>query len=214
MMKLEKQNLASVREKCILKALAGFLESSTDLLDERIQTIFFDMTESLNDRLLMRQILKYFYMNINLISKTPVAFQKFAAETVCTLYKERELRVEELIPLDWIVKYITIYSILETSDEPREAPNLASEALQLRIGETSGTTYHYIVGNASLSRHHQEHREEPGPEQREHLERGGHPAAVHLLPEPVGLDSERVSQHPAHRARRPATGQQNPVQVP
>lgn len=153
-MKLERQNLAAVREKCILKALAGFLEASTDLLDERIQTIFFDMTESINDRLLMRQILKYFYMNINLISKTPVGFQKFAADTVCTLYKERELRVEELIPLDWIVKYITIYSILETADEPKETGQPSNDTLSLKIGETSGTTYHYIVGNHSLSRHH------------------------------------------------------------
>lgn len=102
----------------------------------------------------MRQILKYFYMNINLISKTPVGFQKFAADTVCTLYKERELRVEELIPLDWIVKYITIYSILETADEPKETGQPSNDTLSLKIGETSGTTYHYIVGNHSLSRHH------------------------------------------------------------
>lgn len=102
----------------------GFLEPLCELLDESIQEVFSEFMAKDLDRKLRVHFIKYLFLHLNFIFKTPLSFQKFSAKLVLSVYFRRELKMEQYISLDWIIKYLTIYSILETSDEARE-PNSA-----------------------------------------------------------------------------------------
>lgn len=109
-------------EKKVIKALVGFLEPIPDLLEERNQQIMQDMMNQEMDPSLRKAFVKSLYLNMNLVHKAPISFQHFAAQTVSDIYKRLDWKIEKQIPLDWIIKYLTIFSILvETAHEEQHS---------------------------------------------------------------------------------------------
>lgn len=114
--------------------MVGFLEPLAELMNGDIQQILSDILNDDLETKLRKHFLKYMFLNINFICKTPISFQKFAAQTVVDMYLRPGLNMHEHISLDWIIKYQTICSILETNDESKE---LATG--QISAFRTSGT---------------------------------------------------------------------------
>lgn len=128
-----------------MKAVVGFLEPLSDCLDDKIQHILSDMMNQEMDKYLRKSFLKYLFLNLNLIYKTPLSFQRFSAETVLSMYNRKEWEVEQHVSLEWIIKYLTIYSILDAGDEaaaPAQTPHVSHSS------------------DSSLSPHPAKHRDE------------------------------------------------------
>ena len=116
-MKNEKSTLGSILDKRIIKGIVGFTEPLSSILDVNLQEILTDMMNANMSKQVLKRVVKYFFLNINLIYKTPISFQKFSALTVASVFNNKELDIHQYISLEWIVKYLTIYSILETHEE-------------------------------------------------------------------------------------------------
>lgn len=151
--------LSSLYESKSMKALVGFLEPLAELMNEDIQSILGDILEEDLDSKLFKILLKYLFLNINFICRTPLSFQKFAAKTVTQIYLNSELKIHEQISLDWIIKYQTIYSILETTEEPKEptpvtisgfrvsgGPTMEEDIIKDRTSNSQGT-FNFIFGS-------------------------------------------------------------------
>lgn len=155
----EKACLTSIFEKKLVKALVGFLEPLSDLLDENIQEIFADfMTKDIDNKLRV-QFVKYLFLDLNFVYKTPLSFQHFASRLVLQIYKRPELAMHQYISLDWMIKYLTIYSILDSVEEPKEPvsagispfrtstnSNLDENQVRERVASTP-QNFNYAVGN-------------------------------------------------------------------
>jgi hypothetical protein len=138
--------------------MVGFLEPLGDLIDDDIQMIISDILSEEIDIRLRKHFLKYMFLNINFICKTPVAFQRFAAKSVVKMYLKPGLNIHEQISLDWIIKYQTIYSILETNEEVKEQAPITISGFRVSGGpsmeedmvkdrETSASqSYNFIFG--------------------------------------------------------------------
>jgi hypothetical protein len=154
--------LNSLFESKVIKAIVGFLEPLSELIDEDIQRILSDiLSEDLEPKLL-KQFLKYMFLNINFICKSPITFQRFAAKTVVEIYLKPKLHIHEVISLDWIIKYQTIYSILETNEDQKEqapvsisgfrvsgGPSMDEDMTKDRVISNS-SNYNYIFGKINL----------------------------------------------------------------
>lgn len=155
----EKACLASIYEKKLVKALVGFLEPLSDLLDENIQEIFADfMTKDIDSKLRL-QFVKYLFLDLNFVFKTPLSFQHFSSRLVLQIYTRPELAMYQYISLDWMIKYLTIYSILDSGDDVKEPvsaginsfkpTSLAScddPMIRERVSSTH-QNFNYAVGN-------------------------------------------------------------------
>lgn len=114
-------SLQSIYEKKLIKALVGFLEPLCDLLDDGIQEVFSEFMAKDLDRKIRVQFIKYLFLDLSFVFKTPLNFQRFSSKLVLSMYSRRELKMEQYISLDWTIKYLTIYSILDTTDDLRES---------------------------------------------------------------------------------------------
>ena len=60
-----------------LQSLIGFLEKYPSLMDDTAQKILFDMLNDLTNKTLVKSFLKYFFLNIDIISQTSTPFKDY-----------------------------------------------------------------------------------------------------------------------------------------
>jgi hypothetical protein len=95
-------------EQSTVKSLIGYLEKYPSLMDEKVQQILTDTVIDLDNKVLLKDFLKYFFLNIDLISQTSPLFKTFICHTATAIYKRRAW-LSEVFPVDWIIKALILY---------------------------------------------------------------------------------------------------------
>jgi hypothetical protein len=77
-------------------------------MNERVQKILIDIVIDLDNDSLVKQFLKYFFLNIDITSKTSQSFKLFISQTTTTIYQKKPW-MAEVLPVDWILKSVILY---------------------------------------------------------------------------------------------------------
>jgi hypothetical protein len=99
---------STILAKDIIPALIGYFENYAELMNERVQKILIDIVIDLDNDSLVKQFLKYFFLNIDITSKTSQSFKLFISQTTTTIYQKKPW-MAEVLPVDWILKSVILY---------------------------------------------------------------------------------------------------------